>query len=67
MWLNNILKKGGTEDWRKVLKEATGEDISTRAMMEYFKPLMNARRTKQRPPDRLGVIQTSEVRNQWSV
>ena len=39
-WLNNILKKGGTEDWRKVLKEATGEDISTRAMMEYFKPLM---------------------------
>ena len=40
-WLNNILKKGGTEDWRKVLKEATGEDISTRAMMEYFKPLMS--------------------------
>jgi peptidyl-dipeptidase A len=39
-WLNNILKKGSTEDWRKVLKEATGEDISTRAMMEYFKPLM---------------------------
>ena len=27
--------------WRKVLKEATGEDISTRAMMEYFKPLMS--------------------------
>src|SRR5438477_10083725 len=40
-WLNNILKKGGTEDWRKVLKEATGEDISTRAMMDYFKPLMS--------------------------
>ncbi len=40
-WLNNILKKGGMEDWRKVLKEATGEDISTRAMMEYFKPLMS--------------------------
>src|SRR5437667_12389857 len=40
-WLNNILKKGGTEDWRKVLREATGEDISTRAMMDYFKPLMS--------------------------
>jgi len=39
-WLNNILKKGATEDWRKILKEATGEDISTRAMAEYFKPLM---------------------------
>jgi peptidyl-dipeptidase A len=24
-----------------VLKEATGEDISTCAMMEYFKPLMS--------------------------
>ena len=24
-----------------MLKEATGEDISTRAMMEYFKPLMS--------------------------
>jgi peptidyl-dipeptidase A len=34
------LEKGGTEDWRKVLKEATGENISTRAMIEYFKPLM---------------------------
>jgi peptidyl-dipeptidase A len=39
-FLNNILKKGGTEDWRKVLKEATGEELSTRAMVEYFKPLM---------------------------
>ena len=38
--MNNILKKGGTEDWRKVLKEATGEDISTRTMMDYFKPLI---------------------------
>jgi peptidyl-dipeptidase A len=38
-WLNKILEKGSTEDWRKVLKEATGEDISTRAMADYFKPL----------------------------
>jgi peptidyl-dipeptidase A len=35
------LKKGGTENWRKVLKQATGEEISTRGMMEYFKPLMS--------------------------
>ncbi len=40
-WLSdNILKKGGTEDWHKVLKDATGEDISTRAMVDYFQPLM---------------------------
>jgi peptidyl-dipeptidase A len=33
-------RAAGTEDWRKVLREATGEDPSTRAMVEYFKPLM---------------------------
>jgi peptidyl-dipeptidase A len=33
------MAKGGTEDWRKVLKDATGENLSTRAMVEYFKPL----------------------------
>ena len=40
-WLNSILKKGATQDWRQVLKQATGEDISTRAMAEYFKPLQS--------------------------
>jgi peptidyl-dipeptidase A len=39
-FLKQILAKGATEDWRKVLKDATGEDLSTRAMMDYFKPLM---------------------------
>jgi peptidyl-dipeptidase A len=39
-FLKSIMEKGATEDWRKVLKDATGEDLSTRAMMEYFKPLM---------------------------
>ncbi len=39
-FLYNIMKKGATEDWRKVLKEATGEELSTRAMVEYFQPLM---------------------------
>jgi peptidyl-dipeptidase A len=38
-FLRKIMEKGGTEDWRKVLKDATGEDLSTRAMVEYFKPL----------------------------
>lgn len=40
-WLDSILKKGATQDWRKVLKQATGEDISTRAMADYFKPLQS--------------------------
>ncbi len=38
-FLKGVLEKGATEDWRKVLKEATGENLSTRAMVEYFKPL----------------------------
>lgn len=38
-WLRKILEKGATEDWRKVLKEATGEELSTRAMVKYFEPL----------------------------
>jgi peptidyl-dipeptidase A len=39
-FLRGIMEKGGTEDWRKVLKDATGEELSTRAMVEYFKPLL---------------------------
>ncbi|MBL9134301.1 MAG: M2 family metallopeptidase [Verrucomicrobiales bacterium] len=39
-WLRRMLEKGATEDWRKVLKEATGEDLSTRAMVDYYRPLM---------------------------
>jgi peptidyl-dipeptidase A len=39
-FLRKIMEKGKTQDWRKVLKEATGEDLSTRAMVEYYAPLM---------------------------
>lgn len=39
-WLWDLLKRGATEDWRKVIKEKTGEEISSKGMLEYFKPLM---------------------------
>jgi peptidyl-dipeptidase A len=39
-FLRHIMAKGGTEDWRQVLREATGEDLSTRAMVAYFQPLL---------------------------
>jgi peptidyl-dipeptidase A len=39
-WLRSWLKLGATKEWRQLLKEATGEELSTRAMMEYFQPLM---------------------------
>jgi hypothetical protein len=35
------MRKGSTEDWRKVLKDATGKEISAKAMVNYFEPLTN--------------------------
>ncbi|HVU17401.1 MAG TPA: M2 family metallopeptidase [Candidatus Didemnitutus sp.] len=50
-FLRSIMAKGATEDWRKVLREATGEDLSTRAMVAYFAPLQSwlAEQNKGRP------------------
>ncbi len=39
-FLRSILRLGATRPWREVLREATGEDLSTRAMMDYFQPLL---------------------------
>jgi peptidyl-dipeptidase A len=39
-FFRKIMEKGKTEDWRNVIKEATGEELSTRAMVEYYAPLM---------------------------
>jgi len=35
-----LLSLGATRDWREVIREKTGEEVSTRAMLEYFAPLM---------------------------
>lgn len=40
-FLRDIMYWGGSKDWRKVLKDKTGEDLSARAMLEYFSPLMD--------------------------
>lgn len=39
-WLHSWMSKGATGDWRKLLRDATGEDLSTRAMAEYYAPLL---------------------------
>ena len=39
-WLMEILRLGATRGWRQVLQEKTGEPLSSRAMLEYFQPLM---------------------------
>ncbi|MFQ5637493.1 MAG: M2 family metallopeptidase [bacterium] len=40
-FLSKIMRPGASKDWRKVLKAATGEDLSARAMLEYYQPLMD--------------------------
>lgn len=39
-FLWKILKLGKTEDWRKVMRDATGQEISAQPMLEYFAPVM---------------------------
>ncbi|SMB99289.1 Peptidyl-dipeptidase A [Hymenobacter roseosalivarius DSM 11622] len=39
-FLADIMRPGASKDWRTVLKEKTGEDLSARAMVDYFQPLM---------------------------
>jgi peptidyl-dipeptidase A len=39
-FLKGILSKGATRDWRAVIKDATGEAISPRAMLAFYAPLV---------------------------
>ncbi len=38
-FLLGIMRPGASKDWRLVLKEKTGEDLSAKAMLEYYAPL----------------------------
>jgi len=38
-FLRKIMSPGSSRDWRVVLKETTGEDLSAKAMVRYFEPL----------------------------
>ncbi len=40
-FLRSIMRPGASKDWRKVLKEKTGEDLSARAMLAYYQPLLD--------------------------
>jgi peptidyl-dipeptidase A len=39
-FLKKVLSAGATKDWRVLLKETTGQELSTKPMMEYFQPLV---------------------------
>lgn len=38
-FLKGIMYPGASKDWRAVLREQTGEDLSAKAMLEYYQPL----------------------------
>lgn len=40
-FLWDLLSLGATRDWREVILELTGSEVSTRAMLEYFEPLVD--------------------------
>ena len=39
-FLYNLMKAGATRDWRELIREATGEELSAKAMLEYYSPLI---------------------------
>jgi len=39
-FLHKVLSPGATRDWRELLRESIGEDMSAQAMLRYFDPLM---------------------------
>ncbi|MDQ2772632.1 MAG: M2 family metallopeptidase [Bacteroidota bacterium] len=47
-FLRDIMRPGSSRDWRAVLKEKTGEDLSARAMVAYFEPLMAYLKTQNK-------------------
>lgn len=38
-FLAGLMKPGASADWRELLREATGSDLSAKPMLEYFEPL----------------------------
>ena len=40
-FIAELMKPGATGDWKKLLKDKTGSDLSAKAMLEYFEPLMD--------------------------
>lgn len=39
-FIGELMKPGASADWRKLLKDKTGSELSAKAMLEYFEPLM---------------------------
>jgi peptidyl-dipeptidase A len=40
-FLKDLLYPGGSRDWRELLQEKLGAEMSAKAMLDYFNPLMD--------------------------
>lgn len=40
VFLHNILKQGAAGDWRQIMKQNLGQEISAKPMLDYYAPLM---------------------------
>lgn len=40
-FLKQLLEPGKTKDWRQLLRESIGQDMSAQAMLNYFQPLLD--------------------------
>ncbi len=38
-YLQSVMQLGATRDWMQVMREATGEELSSEALLEYYQPL----------------------------
>ncbi len=50
-FLRSIMRHGATRDWRDVLREAIGSDLSAAPMLEYYRPLLEFLRTQNQGRD----------------
>ena len=47
-FLSSVMRPGGSRDWRELMQETLGEDMSADAMLRYFDPLMEWLRAQNR-------------------
>lgn len=40
-FIGEMMKPGASADWRQLLKDKTGSELSAKAMLDYFSPLMD--------------------------
>ena len=40
-FLHDLMYPGASQDWRELMKEQLGEEMSAKAMLDYFSPLMD--------------------------